>query len=173
MRMFFALWPDVHVAGQLAELARMVQGTHGGRVVAPQSLHLTLAYVGATPPDRVADLTGVGDAVRARPFELDLVRLRWRSRQAMLWAEVDAIPEALNALKDDLDRALSARGFAVEQRRFAAHITLIRKIFQQPELPARITLPQWRVGAFVLAESRLEPSGAQYRFHTRWPCAAA
>ena len=49
-RLFFALWPDAPAAAALYRVAAESREACGGRLMRPETLHLTLAYLG-----RVAD----------------------------------------------------------------------------------------------------------------------
>lgn len=162
-RMFFALWPDAESASHLAALGQELAGRHG-RATHPASVHLTLAFVGATPPERVALLEEIGAKVQGEAFELSLDRLGFWPQRGILWAGCRQAPAPLRDLAGELARELSAAGFAVDQRAASAlvpHVTLARRVrcASLPRLGAPI---RWQVGEFALVESRLGPSGSSY-----------
>ncbi|MGH8798838.1 MAG: 2'-5' RNA ligase family protein, partial [Casimicrobiaceae bacterium] len=68
LRLFFALWPAPPTRAALAALAQVLAGETGGRATAPANIHLTLAFLGARPPDSVADLVARASAITASPF---------------------------------------------------------------------------------------------------------
>lgn len=100
------------------------------RWVAPESVHLTLQFLGEVAEDRAARVEGaVADlAADHGPLDLDIggigafPNLR---RPRVLWLGVEPAPELL-ALHEGLGRALEPLGFARETRPFSPHITLAR-----------------------------------------------
>ena len=74
-RLFFALWPKRHLADDLARCASKIQAATGGRRTCAEDLHLTLAFLGAIPPDRVRIARTVADEIKREAFFLQLDRL--------------------------------------------------------------------------------------------------
>lgn len=133
-----------------------------------ETLHLTLAFIGGIPSQRVPELESIAGAIRAPAFELVLDRLQCVPRRKIVWAGASEIPGALRDLAAGLGTRLKAADFRTEERPFAAHVTLLRHARcdeTQPEAPRIV----WRVGEFVLVESELQPAGASYRIIGRWP----
>ena len=168
-RLFFALWPG---EAERAALVRLQRGLlrHGGRAADPEDLHLTLAFLGAVPPERRACCEAAGDGILAVPFDLNLTQIGYWPRPRILWCGTLAPPPPLLALVRDLTDALRPCGFPGERRPYAAHITLARKAagFQAPgpaaEAAWRLT---WPIKGFVLAGSREGPP-PRYRVVRRW-----
>lgn len=163
-RVFFALWPDAPVARSLHALSGRLHRERHGRRTRRDTLHLTLAFIGDIPRARMADLIAVGDRARAafEPFELLLERVASWQHNHVTFAEPLERPPALDALVEALRVELKAADFATESRRFAAHVTLLRKS-AAGHGPEAITPPlAWPVNGFVLVESRLRPEGAHY-----------
>src|SRR5690606_7323542 len=52
-RVFFALWPDARTAAVLSGWAQDAHAMCGGRIMRPDTLHLTLAFLGMVPHARV------------------------------------------------------------------------------------------------------------------------
>ena len=71
MRLFFAIWPDSTAVDALGRLAVEVAGRTGGRATPADKIHLTLAFLGEVAAERSGDVAAAGEAVRARPFELE------------------------------------------------------------------------------------------------------
>lgn len=163
-RVFFALWPDEEAGSHLAALGNELAG-RSGRVMPPAALHLTLAFIGAVAPDRIAVLDEVAAAVRADVFDLSLDRLGFWPQRGILWAGCRMPPAPLRDLAHSQKNGLRAAGFAIDQGPTVApvpHVTLARRV-SCPSLPRLGTPIRWQVGEFALVESHLQPSGANYR----------
>lgn len=170
--MFFALWPPPALARSLHRIATTVGGQAGGRCMARDTLHLTLAFIGEIPADRVAALEAVAAGLaECRAFSLKLDRLGYWPRKHLLWAAPGAMPEDLEALVRRLHGGLEAGGFAVDKRGFTPHLTLVRKLREVAILPA-LDVEPWVVGSFCLVASRLGPEGARYRTLGSWALAS-
>ena len=107
----------------------------------PESMHVTLRFVGATPPDRVPALEKALDAAAhgRSPFSLELDHLGFFGpprAPKVLWAGVGQGLEPLKSLAGALEDALAAQGFAREERPFSAHLTLGR--LRSPRNAARL-----------------------------------
>src|SRR5690606_37654106 len=165
-RVFFALWPDLRTAAALHEIGTELHAGCGGRLMREASLHLTLAFLGEIPRARVGELLALAGGLGGAPFELVLARSgSWKGNR-VVWLAPRETPPALEALAASLSQALRAAGFALEERRFSAHLTLVRNARRAP-LPLTRELG-WQVGDFVLVESGRRAEGAQYRILGRW-----
>lgn len=140
----------------------------GGRVMRRETLHLTLAFIGATPPSRVAELGLIAAQIHAPACDLVLDRLEYLPRKKIVWAGASLLPATLAKLAADLNVRLEAARFPTEDRPFAAHVTLLRnaRCRIRPLEPLLIT---WRANEFALVESETRPEGASYRIIGRWP----
>ncbi len=151
-RLFFALWPDGPAREALARLARRVATEGGGRPVPQANLHLTLAFLGDVPDDRTDIARQVAGRIRAPAFELTLDRIGSFPRAAVGWAAPSRMPESLVRLQASLDDALRAAGFALEDRPFAPHLTLARRL-ARPVPAASIDQVTWPARRFALVRS--------------------
>jgi 2'-5' RNA ligase len=151
-RVFFALWPDESARAKLAAMAGHVADEGGGRPVPAANLHLTLAFPGEVPDDRIGAARRAASGIRGAAFELVLDRLGSFRRAGVGWAGPSCPPEALVDLQSRLERALGAAGFAPEERPFAPHLTLARKLVR-PVAATAIGPVAWDVEGFVLVES--------------------
>lgn len=110
--------PRVAAAGRL----RWAVGDH---------LHLTVRFLGATAPGRVADVAAAAAAAAApqAPFEVRLVGAGGfpsDARPRVVWLGLaSGVPE-LAALAARLGDELAARGWPAEDRPFRPHLTLAR-----------------------------------------------
>lgn len=164
MRLFFAVWPAAETARALAAWARQARRTAGGRAAAEENIHLTLAFLGEADPEHAV---AAAQRVRAPRFELPIEEARFWERNRIVWAGPREIPAALALLASGLKIELEARGFALEQRPFAAHITLLRKANAPESLPG---LPRiaWPVDEFLLVSSVLSEGRSRYRVEKRF-----
>lgn len=174
-RVFFALWPDDEATAHLSALAHDLTARGGGRVMRPNALHLTLAFVGAVTPAQIPRLEEIAGAVRAESFDLSLDRLGFWPQRGILWAGCRSTPAPLRRLAGALVADLRAAGFAIDHRSGAdlvPHITLARRA-RCASLPRLGTPIGWQVSEFSLVESHLHPSAASYSVPARFPLAAA
>ena len=153
MRLFFALWPPPQAARALGEWARAVQRDSGGRATAEETIHLTLAFLGDVDPARAA---AAARRVRGKTFELPVDAARYWKHNQIVWAGPTAMPPELADMVGRLHGALKADGYVLEERPFAAHITLLRKAGKPATLP-QLPPVAWPAREFVLVRST--PSG--------------
>src|SRR5271165_2908687 len=125
-RVFFALWPDATLRVLLSSLAADVARESGGSPTASNHLHLTLAFLGDQPPERVEALRRIGAGIRARAFALALDTIGGFRRAGIAWLGASAPQSELGALQRELAAALHASGFELETRPYAPHLTLSR-----------------------------------------------
>jgi 2'-5' RNA ligase len=161
VRLFFALWPPPATVAVLADWATHAQARTGGRVTRPESIHLTLAFLGEVTEARVADAIRAARSVRGGRHRLPIEQAKRWSHNDIIWVGPTEIPRALAALAQSLRTALEKEGFVVEARPFAAHVTLIRKAQRSAALPP---LPRaaWPVTEFTLVSSTLSRQGSSY-----------
>lgn len=164
-RVFFALWPDAAAAAALGRVAKSASRVCGGRPTRPDTIHLTLAFIGNASPGQVAQLQAIGARVAAPAFELELDQVGWWRHNRILWAGAHSVDAALALLVEELFELLKEGGFSLESRPFAAHVTLLRKADCRAGAEQGIEFAplRWRVPEFVLVESVLRPEGAGYR----------
>lgn len=131
-----------------------------------ETLHLTLAFLGDVPAQRIDAARRAADGIAVASFPLTIDRLGFWPRNRILWAGGDA--PALTALADALGERLRAAGFRLEDRPFAAHVTLLRGA-DCASVPPLARTVEWKVPEFVLAESKRSAEGAGYEIIGRWP----
>lgn len=150
-RLFFALWPDAGVRERLAAYARAAQARCGGRMMRPQNLHLTLAFLGDTDPARLEALRAAAAKVVPQRFELEVDRAEYWRHNRIVWAGAAAVPVELARMTDELRAALDAAGFRYDGKPFVPHVTLLRDA-HAAALPPFEPL-RWPAEVFVLARS--------------------
>jgi 2'-5' RNA ligase len=146
----------------------------------PEGIHLTLKFLGEISAQQVTQVTealaGLGSF---EPFLLQVKGFGFfpdARRPRVLWVGVEA-PPALGQLADRVETAMNRLGFAAEGRTFSPHLTLARFNASRPrpelvallEPKSGLILGGFEVSEFFLFESRLSPSGAQYRKVARFP----
>jgi RNA 2',3'-cyclic 3'-phosphodiesterase len=163
LRLFCALRLPDSVVKRLSRWQADVFDGAGIRVVAPEHLHVTLAFLGSRPTEELdaiaRDLRAAAGA--AAPARLTVVQYRETRSVAMLACEDEG--GRATALAADLHARLEQLGaYERERRPWLPHVTVAR-FRRRPRLqPA---LPE--LGAFMTSEaavymSVLRPSGAQY-----------
>jgi len=168
-----------HSALAVLEALRDRPGGDALRWVRPESLHVTLRFLGATEPSQVPELLdAVGAAVAGQAsFELGLGPLSGfpsprRPRVVALGLEPEAPVAALAAAVEDGARAA---GWPAEERPFRPHLTLGRlRRGRKPSadlVTASVTPAReaWEVRDVVLFQSQLSPGGARYAPLARIP----
>jgi 2'-5' RNA ligase len=143
----------------------------------PESLHLTLKFLGDVEAARVESLSNAATAAAAglAPFGLTIEgagAFPPRGLARTLWLGVRDDTEQLSRLQRRLEDECSAAGFPRESRPYKPHLTLARlRAFQRVELVAALSEAHhqtsfgphaFRVSDFVLMRSELGPGGSRY-----------
>jgi 2'-5' RNA ligase len=167
-RLFFALWPDASTSDALATIAQQVATESGGRATSAGNVHLTLAFLGDQPCRIARELSVAAARISAPPFDLVFDRVDTWRKSAIVWAATQDVPAPLIRLHESIARLVAASGDELDDRPFAAHVTLARRA----EIPVRRRLVPsltWRVSSFALVASELSAAGARYRVLSSWP----
>jgi 2'-5' RNA ligase len=151
-RLFFALWPPDAARSELARLAAEVADRSGGRPVAASKVHLTLAFLGEVPAERAAAAIAAAQGVEGAGFSATFDQLGSFPRAGVAWAGPSRPPPELRHLADGLASRLRDAGFALDDRPFAAHVTLARRITRRIEAAAMAPV-EWEAKSFALVES--------------------
>ena len=154
MRLFLALRLEETALRALTGL----QGTLTGDPVPRENLHLTLAFLGETAPDRVPPLrslvrnmTGIPEVLTAQGW------FRRRQKRGDLLAVAIRRDPALMDLQRRLTEDLTRLGCPLEDRDYLPHITLLRRARLPEELPIP-ELPDLQVRSATLMLSH-RPEG--------------
>jgi RNA 2',3'-cyclic 3'-phosphodiesterase len=164
MRLFCALLLPEEVVDSLVAW----QGRHlvGGRIVPPEHLHVTLAFLGSTPAGRLPDIADAlrAAAAQARPIEFSLPRRRLRETRSVAMLVLDDLHGTATALARDLFRRLEALGvYERERRKWLPHVTVLR-FRERPRLdPALPDLGTFSPSGAAVYHSVLRSTGAQYQ----------
>jgi len=147
------------------------------RWVAPQSIHLTLKFLGDVPAERIPVVTqAVTQAASGfKPVSLALSDAGCfpnLQRPRVVWVGLQGDLEALEKLQKAVEGALARLGFPKEERAFTPHLTLGRvrdaataqERRSLGEATRGLVVPQVRFTAEEIAVMRsdLQPAGAVY-----------
>lgn len=168
LRLFFALWPEESVKATLAGWARRAQERSGGRLMHPDHLHLTLAFLGDTPADRLETIKAAAARVSPPTFDWELDTVGYWNHNRILWAGTTTMCESLAALVTELRAALMQAEIAFDAKAFVPHITLVRNARHVAVLPEWKPL-RWRVNGFALVQSVRTDEGSRYVNAAEWP----
>lgn len=102
-----------------------------GNFTRRENLHLTLAFLGEVPPDRIPKLRQIltKTAERSEAFSLTYDRLGFfpgKGREQLWYLTCETVP-GLTALEDRLRGSLQKAGYSPEDREFLPHVTLGRR----------------------------------------------
>ena len=172
MRLFFSLWPPPKVVERLSECARLLAGETGGKATRPETLHLTLAFLGDQLEERLPDIIAAAQCVRCPQVRFVIDRIETWRHNRLLWAGISQ-PEALVPLHEALLATLRSHAvsFNDEARPFVPHVTLVRKLPDRafPFASRKISTPSWLSKDFALVESVRPSAGANYRTIETFP----
>jgi len=172
MRVFIAVDLPNQIRKSLGDVQRELKSlTNTARWVAPESIHITLKFIGEVPDKRIEDIEAAVTGLTWMPFTITVRGVGFfpgtRSPR-VFWAGMEA--PTLQGLTEQLDARMERFGFEKEKRAFRPHITLARakntridsalvtgaEQFQEHEFGS------FTVDRMFLIKSTLKPSGAVY-----------
>jgi 2'-5' RNA ligase len=161
-RLFFALWPDNRQRDRMRDFISPVAKLVEGRAIDRRNWHITLAYIGAFPEDRIDELHEAKKAISVKPFRLRFDRLEFWPRQKIAALVAPTVPPELDQLVEDLKGRVFAAGVEPEQRTYRPHVTVVSngRPFETQRL-AQSAITEW--SSFELIESVPELGGVTYR----------
>jgi 2'-5' RNA ligase len=146
------------------------------RWVRPESIHLTLKFLGDIPAGGIRDVAAaVEAAARQRPpFSLRASgagAFPGVRKARVIWAGVGGDTEGLAEVHRSVQEALHLCGYPADHRPFRAHLTLgrVKGRIPEGELAARLqeeadfASPFFAADRIRLYQSILKPTGAVYR----------
>lgn len=159
------------------DLSRLKQPLPGAKWVEPESLHLTLRFVGDIDNGQARELVHTLAEIEAEAFELRLsgVGAFGGNEPRALWAGVVPNP-ALESLARANERAVRAAGLPPEPRNFKPHVTLARlrntrvdRVARYLERHGAFRAHAFIVPRFVLLSSRPRVGGGPYVVEDAFP----
>lgn len=149
------------------------------RPVPPENFHLTLAFVGSQPEDRLEEVHLALEQITAPGFALRLSGLGVFGGDKPRSVHATLAPEPLlDRLQAKIARAIANAGVVMETRRFTPHITLGRFAPGEATAPAlahaigqigALTSAPFAVDHFALWRSLLRPDGPVHDELARYP----
>src|ERR1700733_13887915 len=129
MRIFVALDIDDSTRQRIQRFMDGVSGlAPDARWVRPESLHVTLKFIGQKPLEAVEEIKRVLSIVRAEPIEMNFRGYGFfptAKAARVFWLGIDSGPQ-LAALAKAVDQTLKAIGIPQEEHPFTPHLTLAR-----------------------------------------------
>ena len=195
MRIFIGIDLDPEVR---TRIARFIEGVEGfapdARWARPESLHITLKFIGEQPPERVEAITERLRRVESSAFEIRAGGYGFfptAKAPRVFWIGIHAGPQ-LAKLAESIDTTVAEVGIPQEERPYSPHLTLARA-----GAGRRSGSPKWRKGdgpnatfavlekrlaamgeldfgkmtarEFILYQSQLSPAGSKYTKLQRFP----
>jgi len=164
------------------QVERLRRAAPTARWVAPDALHLTLAFLGEVADAQVPAISALVGEVAARhaPFELHCRGTGTfgpLERPRVLWMALTGDNASLHRLHADLEGRLRTLGFSPEFEVFEPHITLARArnprgdadLEKCAALAPDADFGAWPVGAVGLFVSQNGPDGMRYTALARHP----
>ena len=157
-RLFYALWPDDDTRAAFARIQAGMQG----RLTPLRNLHMTLAFLGQQPSERLPILKRILADLPKMEMQLVLDRIGYFPRNRIAWIGMHQVPAALAALQRHLMEELEHHEIRLKDpSQFKPHITLAR------DAAAPLAIPfnpiHWRVTQFALVQSTNGLEGPCYR----------
>ena len=129
MRIFIALDIDDAIRNRIARFMDGVRGfAPDARWVRPESLHVTLKFIGETAPENVDPIKEKLKAVEANAIEMNIRGSGFfpgAKSPRVFWLGIEAGP-SLAELASTVDDRVAALGIAKEDHPFSPHLTLAR-----------------------------------------------
>lgn len=197
MRIFVGIDLDEEIR---SKIARFLEGVSGfapeARWIRPESLHITLKFIGEQKAEQVEVITQRLRRVESSPFEIQVSGYGFfptAKSPRVFWIGIHAGPQ-LAQLARDIDSTVAELGIPREDRPFSPHLTLARaggrsgdpkwrkgdgpnSVFAilQKRLGAMAALDFGKMTAdkFILYQSQLSPAGSKYTKLERFPMLAA
>ena len=172
MRLFIAVDLPTEIRKALGDIEQDLRPlTDSARWVSPESIHITLKFLGEVPDKRLEDINTALTGLSWKPFTITVRGVGFfpgtRSPR-VFWAGMEA--PTMKELAEELDSRMEALGFDKEKRAFRPHITLARARDTRISSSLVTGSSQYEehdFGAFTadrvfLFKSTLKPSGAVY-----------
>ena len=168
MRLFFAIdFPEDIKSALMGYQSQLRDMGATGRFVRRDTLHLTLHFLGETPPSQLAAAKkAAADAASAcKPFALTTSNPGSFDKGrggAVLWLGLER-SKALTDLHNCLEGCLEKQGFARDTKTFRPHITMARDANWTSQLPRldQLSIP---AKGITLFESRRDTVTGRYRY---------
>ncbi len=176
MRLFLAIDIEDNVIRALQDVVSKLRETRAPvRWVKPPGIHLTLKFLGQTPPARLDDMIIPLEDVAAETMSFPLTitgvgTFPEKRSPRVIWAGVEESSGVLARLHGSVERVMSELGWAREKRSFSPHLTLGRvkgninmgRLSDAVRSMGDKRLGHMDVNSFCLIQSHLKSGGAEY-----------
>lgn len=161
LRLFLALRLPDDARDRIAAWAQ--RELRGGRIVPPEHLHATLAFLGSRPAGELPAIAGALREAARRAAPIELAPGRYRETRSVGMLVLADAGGASGALAVDVHDRLEELGvYHREARPWLPHVTVLRfreRPRLRPPLPHLEPFAPSDAAAFL---SRLHPTGARY-----------
>jgi 2'-5' RNA ligase len=180
-RLFIAIELPDDILRQIAHVQQQIGRQIPARAVRwvkPNSIHLTLKFLGDVEKDRIDSLKSALDEAAANhvPFSLEVAApgcFPNTRNPRVLWLGLEGDLESLDALQRSIEEGMTGLGFEPENRGFSPHLTLARvqrntsrdnasRVGLAAERGLAEPVGGWQVESLSLMRSQLKPSGSIY-----------
>lgn len=128
MRLFIAINFDNKTKQNILAVQKRLKELGRGTFTRPGNLHLTLAFLGEVPEERVDALKLLMDGLEIPMLNLNFNNTGcFRSDLELWWIGIE-YNKALSDLQRELIKRLKEAGFKPDDKRFKPHITLARRM---------------------------------------------
>jgi 2'-5' RNA ligase len=172
MRVFIAVDLPNEIRNELRKLQRELErATNTARWVAPESIHITLKFIGEIAEKRLEDIDAALTGLTWKPFAITVRGVGFfpgNRSPRVFWAGMEA--PTMQNLAEELDSRMERSGFEKEKRAFRPHITLARardsridsSLVTAASAYAEHNFGSFSVDRIFLFKSILRPTGALY-----------
>jgi 2'-5' RNA ligase len=177
MRCFIAIDLDEEIRGALSNLQQQLAAgadikKSDVKWVRPESVHLTLKFLGEVKDEKILEVCNAAKEVAGRhnSFDLKIESVGYFGGRSarVLWVGTDS--DNLSRLQKDLEQRLAQAGWPEEKREFSGHLTLCR--VRNPKAGVRLATisenyKDFKLGVMLadsvtLYQSQLKPTGPVY-----------
>ncbi len=160
---------------RLAAQARRLHQLWGGRIMRPETLHLTLVFIGNVAHNLLPNRLGVPHGVDIPAFATVFDRADCWRHNRIGFLTATSPPQALFDLVQALEGSLIQAGIDFDRRPYQPHITLLRNVtcgsrtLAGDEAAADFQPITWDAREIVLLGSSASPVGVVYRPLATYP----
>ncbi len=183
MRLFVAIFLPKTILDHLAFHEKFHTELPSLRWIPPESLHITLKFLGNVQPHQVDGIRSVLSTVAAGHSAFDL-RLEnggafpSLKNPRVFWTGISGGMDVLGKMAKRMESSLEGLGFAAENRKFRPHVTLAKPRGERSSVNEGALFcklfepyqsPMFHVDFIHLTESRLGPTGSRYEILQSFP----
>lgn len=132
MRLFIAINFDQETKEKLLEVQSRLKKLGRGNFSREENLHLTLAFIGEVPEERLEDVKAAMEQVKFPAMELTFHDVGYfvsgREKPSQLWKISLKYSRKLEKVHEELIASLRKAGFSPDAKSFKPHVTLAREL---------------------------------------------